>query len=65
MINNNVVSAYNDNGKEIVVVGKGIGFQKKIGDSVKQELVEKVFLLNDFIRTIYHHFEYNPVLPII
>ncbi|MDE6760993.1 MAG: PRD domain-containing protein [Lachnospiraceae bacterium] len=47
VINNNVVSAYNDNGKEIVVVGKGIGFQKKNGDSVKQELVEKVFLLND------------------
>ena len=47
VINNNVVSAYNDNGKEIVVVGKGIGFQKKNGDPVKQELVEKVFLLND------------------
>lgn len=47
VINNNVVSAYNDNGKEIVVVGKGIGFQKKSGDPVKQELVEKVFLLND------------------
>ena len=47
VINNNVVSAYNDNGKEIVVVGKGIGFQKKNGDSVNQELTEKVFLLND------------------
>lgn len=32
VINNNVVSAYNEQGKEVVVTGKGVGFQKKAGD---------------------------------
>ena len=29
VINNNVVSASDDKGKEIVVMGKGVGFGKK------------------------------------
>ena len=32
VINNNVVSACDDKGKEIVVMGKGLGFGKKNGD---------------------------------
>lgn len=28
VINNNVVSAYNEKEKEVIVTGKGIGFQK-------------------------------------
>lgn len=29
IINNNVVGSVNESGKELVVMGKGIGFQKK------------------------------------
>ena len=32
IINNNVVSACDEKGKEIVVMGKGLGFGKKSGD---------------------------------
>lgn len=34
-----------ENEKEVVVMGKGIGFQKKAGDSVDEVLIEKVFHL--------------------
>jgi len=47
IINNNVVSAYDENGKEIVVMGKGIGFQKKSGDKINRKLIEKKFYLPD------------------
>lgn len=47
VINNNVVSAYNEQGKEVVVTGKGVGFQKKAGDQIDSDEVEKIFRLDD------------------
>ncbi len=47
VINNNVVSAYNEQGKEVVVTGKGVGFQKKTGDQIDSDEVEKIFRLDD------------------
>lgn len=47
VINNNVVSAYNEQGKEVVVTGKGVGFQRKAGDLINPEQVEKIFRLDD------------------
>lgn len=47
VINNNVVSAYDEDGKEVVVTGKGIGFQKKTKDSIDESKIEKIFRLND------------------
>ena len=47
VINNNVVSAYDEDGKEVVVTGKGIGFQKKAKDSIDESKIEKIFRLND------------------
>ena len=47
VINNNVISAYDEKGKEIVVMGKGIGFQKKPGDKMDKKLIEKKFSLPD------------------
>lgn len=47
VINNNVVSAYNEKGKEVIVTGKGIGFQKKPKDEIDDTKVEKVFRLDD------------------
>lgn len=44
VINNNVVSAFHK-GKEVLIMGKGIGFQTKRGREVEQKLVEKVFYL--------------------
>lgn len=46
VINNNVVSAMDDSGQEHILMGKGIGFQKKARDLVNQKLVEKRFSLD-------------------
>lgn len=53
VINNNVVSAYNDNGKEIVVMGKGIGFQKKQNDNIDETKIEKTYHLGHENTGIY------------
>lgn len=42
-INNNIVSAYDDDGKEVIVFGKGIGFKAKEGDTVITDKIEKSF----------------------
>lgn len=47
VINNNVVSAYNEKGKEVIVTGKGIGFQKKPKDEIDGNKIEKIFRLDD------------------
>ena len=45
-INNNVISAKDDNGRELVVMGKGIGFKVKEDDAVCEERIEKVFFMD-------------------
>lgn len=45
IINNNIVSSVNEEGKEVVVMGKGIGFRKKPGDEIEKAAVEKIFSL--------------------
>lgn len=43
IINNNVVSAFDENGKEIVIMGKGIGFGQKEGRILESDKIEKIF----------------------
>ena len=45
--NNNVVVTLDNDNDEMIVIGKGIGFQKKIGDIVNIEKVERIFTLKD------------------
>lgn len=45
--NNNVVQVLDDQGRELIVMGKGLGFQKKAGDSLDQTKIEKTFALQD------------------
>lgn len=45
VINNNVVSAFDPKGKEVIVMGKGVGFQAKPGKEINQSLIEKIFYL--------------------
>lgn len=45
--NNNVVLAKGDEGEEIIVMGRGLGFQKKSGDEIDTSLVEKTFVMQD------------------
>lgn len=46
VINNNVVSCLDEGGKELVVMGKGLGFGAKAGAVLDSELIEKVFRMD-------------------
>ncbi len=43
VLNNNVITSLDDNETEIVVMGRGLAFQKKPGDDVDTDKIEKVF----------------------
>ncbi|CAG9001677.1 MAG: Cryptic beta-glucoside bgl operon antiterminator [Candidatus Celerinatantimonas neptuna] len=43
VLNNNVVVVVSDSGKEQIVMGRGLGFQKKPGELLDASLVEKTF----------------------
>ncbi|KAF1297579.1 transcription antiterminator BglG [Enterococcus sp. JM4C] len=45
--NNNVVLSKNEAGDEIIFMGRGLAFQKKIGDSLEATKIEKEFILKD------------------
>jgi len=58
VFNNNVVLAKAEDHSEIIVMGKGIGFQKRTGDSFDQALIEKTFVIqendaSDQLKVIY------------
>ena len=46
ILNNNVVQAL-DNDVEYIVMGRGLGFQKKVGEFVDKERIEKTFVLEN------------------
>lgn len=45
VVNNNLVRSHDDGGREILVMGCGIGFKKKPGELVQEEKVEKIYVL--------------------
>ena len=47
VINNNVVTAINEAGQEVVLMGKGIGFQMKNGAQIESGSIEKEFVLSN------------------
>lgn len=47
IINNNIVSALDDNNEEIIVMGKGLGFRVKSGHPIAEDKIEKIFRLNN------------------
>lgn len=46
VINNNVVSTFDSNNHEVILMGKGIGFHKKVGDELDKTKIEKIFTQN-------------------
>ncbi|ASA25332.1 BglG family transcription antiterminator LicT [Paenibacillus donghaensis] len=47
VINNNVISVYQEDKTELVIMGRGIAFKKKPGDPVDESRIEKVFALKN------------------
>ncbi|MDN5373226.1 MAG: beta-glucoside operon transcriptional antiterminator [Carnobacterium sp.] len=42
VLNNNVVITLTDTNEEMVVMGRGIAFQRKVGDTIEVENIEKL-----------------------
>ena len=47
VLNNSLVLAIDEEGRENILMGKGIGYNKAIGNILKPDEVEKVFILKD------------------
>lgn len=47
IFNNNAVMGKEDNGREVVIIGCGLAFRKKIGDEIDESLIEKTFILQE------------------
>lgn len=47
VLNNSVVDALDDAMREVIVLGRGIGFRAQPGDSIDPAAIEKVFRLDD------------------
>ena len=47
IMNNNAVASKDDTDREIIVLGKGIGFKKHINDEIDETSIEKIFRLPD------------------
>ena len=45
VINNNIISSFNENGQEVVLMGRGLGFQAKAGQPIDMDKVEKIFCM--------------------
>lgn len=47
VLNNSLVLAAGQNGEEIIVMGKGIGFNGKVGEALQEDKIEKVFVVKN------------------
>lgn len=55
VINNNIISAYEKSGAEVIVMGRGIGFKKKQGEVVPTDQISKIFRIKS--RTLAEQFK--------
>lgn len=46
-INNNIVSAFDDTGREVVVIGKGIGYKAIAGSKISSDKIDKIFVMSN------------------
>lgn len=46
ILNNNAVVTKNDDGKEVIVLGKGIAFKSSVYDEIDEDLIDKIFVLD-------------------
>lgn len=51
VFNNNAISTVMPDGREAIVIGRGIGFNKRPGDVVGEQNIEKVYYVQDEMQT--------------
>lgn len=47
IINNNIISSTDSEGRELVVMGRGIGFGKRLGQKIDESSIEKIFRMDN------------------
>lgn len=47
ILNNNVVTSLDKNNQEIIIMGRGIAFQRKVGSEIEKNNIQKIFKLDD------------------
>jgi len=47
VINNNIVVSRDDSQREVVLMGKGLGFQKHVGQTIDPKKIEKTYIMKD------------------
>ncbi|NMB50657.1 MAG: PRD domain-containing protein [Bacteroidales bacterium] len=62
ILNNNAVIIFDDKGKELVIMGKGVGYGKRNGDTIDQTKVTKKFILSS-MEYPYHLVEILSSIP--
>ncbi len=51
IFNNNAVSTVTPDGREAVVIGSGVGFNKRPGDAIDEGKIEKIYCIQDELQT--------------
>lgn len=46
VINNNIVSSFDESGREVIIMGRGIGFGSRVGNTIEDTKIEKVFRMD-------------------
>ena len=55
VINNNLVRSKDESGREVLVMGCGLGYKKSVGDGIDTDKIEKIYTMKD--RDAYHRLE--------
>ena len=53
---NNLIRTFDNNGKEILLMGCGLGFQKKIGDTIDRSKIEKIYAIENKKENLYKNY---------
>lgn len=51
IFNNNALSTVTDDGKDAILLGLGIGFNKRPGDEINEDKIEKIYYVQDNMQT--------------
>ena len=47
VINNNLVRSKDESGREVLVMGCGLGYKKSVGDGIDTDKIEKIYTMKD------------------
>lgn len=51
VFNNNTVATITSDSQEAIILGAGVGYQKKVGDVIQNEKIEKIYYIQDNLQT--------------